>query len=171
MLSKRIEGGHRLAPIYIRGVCCRATCRHGTPSIAGLLSSATKVASKRSIMPWSCSIANGSDDKPVLRARSSTPRASRPPRLVGRAATTRAPQLFAANAHKRINSALARRSNSFWLRSWPRSTHEMAEKQRPGAVTNFSRQKISLCLERLLCVRKRTSLDCVCWSAEGQERS
>ena len=35
-------------------------------------SSATKVASRRSITPWSCSIANGSAAKPVLRVRSST---------------------------------------------------------------------------------------------------
>ena len=64
--------------------------RRGAPFIAGLPNSVTTVVSRRSITPWSCSIANGSDDKPVLPARSSTPRASRRPRLAGLAATTQA---------------------------------------------------------------------------------
>jgi hypothetical protein len=71
----------------VRGVCGRAICRLGTQSIAGLRRSTTRVASRKSTTLWSCAIANGSAAKPVPQAQSSTARASKRPRLAGRAAT------------------------------------------------------------------------------------
>jgi Putative transposase of IS4/5 family (DUF4096) len=76
---REIVNGIFYAMRAARGACCRAICRRGARSIAGLRSSGTR-ASRGSITPWSCSIANGSDANPIPRLRSLTARASRLPR-------------------------------------------------------------------------------------------
>ena len=57
--------------LAVRGVCCRAICRLGARSTAGLRNSVMRAASRRLITPLSCSIANGPDANLVPRVRSS----------------------------------------------------------------------------------------------------